>query len=89
MIKRIVGLREIAGQFDLYLVDQYGVLHDGVAYPAAVDALNRLGSDGRKVMVLTNSGKDASDNWARLASLGFASQTLHAVADFLAAAFRW
>lgn len=34
MIKRIVGLREIAGQFDLYLVDQYGVLHDGVAtYP--------------------------------------------------------
>lgn len=30
MIKRIVGLREIAGQFDLYLVDQYGVLHDGV-----------------------------------------------------------
>lgn len=73
MIKRIVGLREIAGQFDLYLVDQYGVLHDGViAYPGAIDAWNRLGSDGQKVVVLTNSGKDASDNLARLASLGFA-----------------
>lgn len=80
MIKRINGLREIAGQFDLYLVDQYGVLHDGVAaYPGAIDALARLGSDGRKVVVLTNSGKDASDNRARLASLGFASPTLHAV----------
>jgi HAD superfamily hydrolase (TIGR01459 family) len=80
VIKRINGLREIAGQFDLYLVDQYGVLHDGVAaYPGAIDALARLGSDGRKVVVLTNSGKDASDNRARLASLGFASPTLHAV----------
>lgn len=80
MIKRIVGLRDIAGQFDLCLVDQYGVLHDGVAaYPGAIDALTRLGSDGRKVIVLTNSGKDASDNRARLASLGFASPTLHAV----------
>ena len=74
MIKRIVGLREIAGQFDLYLVDQYGVLHDGViAYPGAIDAWNRLGSDGQKVVVLTNSGKDGSDNLARLASLGFAN----------------
>jgi HAD superfamily hydrolase (TIGR01459 family) len=80
VIKRIVGLRDIAGQFDLCLVDQYGVLHDGVAaYPGAIDALTRLGSDGRKVIVLTNSGKDASDNRARLASLGFASPTLHAV----------
>jgi HAD superfamily hydrolase (TIGR01459 family) len=80
VIKRIVGLRDIAGQFDLCLVDQYGVLDDGVAaYPGAIDALTRLGSDGRKVIVLTNSGKDASDNRARLASLGFASPTLHAV----------
>jgi ribonucleotide monophosphatase NagD (HAD superfamily) len=39
-MKRIAGLREIAGEFDLFLVDQYGVLHDGVAaYPGAIDAL--------------------------------------------------
>ena len=79
-MKHIVGLREIADQFDLVLVDQYGVLHDGVAaYPGAVDGLARLASGGRKVVVVTNSGKDAAANLARLAALGFARANLHAV----------
>jgi HAD superfamily hydrolase (TIGR01459 family) len=79
-MKRIAGLRDIADQFDLYLVDQYGVLHDGVAgYPGAIDGLARLASGGRKVIVLTNSGKGASENQARLAALGFANSHLHAV----------
>src|ERR1700726_2500391 len=77
--KRIVGLREIADRFDLFLVDQYGVLHDGVAaYPGAVDGLARLASGGRKVIVLTNSGKGTPENLARLAGLGFANSHLHA-----------
>jgi len=71
-MKRIDGLRDIADQFDLFLVDQYGVLHDGVAaYPGAIEALARIASNGRDVIVLTNSGKDVSDNIARLAKLGF------------------
>jgi HAD superfamily hydrolase (TIGR01459 family) len=79
-MKRILGLRDIADQFDLYLVDQYGVLHDGVAaYPGAIDGFSRLEATGRKVIVLTNSGKDASANQARLAALGFAGSNLHAV----------
>jgi HAD superfamily hydrolase (TIGR01459 family) len=79
VMKRIVGLRDIAGQFDLYLVDQYGVLHNGVAaYPGAIDGLARLESYG-KVIVLTNSGKGASENQARLAALGFQGSNLHAV----------
>ena len=79
-MKRIAGLSDIADQFDLCLVDQYGVLHDGVAgYPGAIDGLARLASGGRKVIVLTNSGKGASENQARLAALGFANSHLHAV----------
>jgi HAD superfamily hydrolase (TIGR01459 family) len=79
-MKRIVGLRDIADQFDLYLVDQYGVLHDGVAaYPGAVDAMARLASGGRRVVVLTNSGKGPSENAARLARLGFSCTNIHAV----------
>lgn len=71
-MKRIDGLREIADQFDLYLVDQYGVLHDGVAaYPGAIEGLAAIATGGREVIVLTNSGKDASDNLARLVKLGF------------------
>ena len=68
-MKRIVGLRGIADQFDLYLIDQYGVLHDGIAaYPGAIDGFARLGSSGRKVIVLTNSGKGASENGEKKSS---------------------
>jgi HAD superfamily hydrolase (TIGR01459 family) len=79
-MKRIAGLREIADRFDLILVDQYGVLHDGAAaYPGAIDGLAGLASSGRKVIVLTNSGKGAAANQARLAALGFAASHVHAV----------
>jgi HAD superfamily hydrolase (TIGR01459 family) len=79
-MKRIAGLREIADQFDLFLVDQYGVLHDGVAaYPGAIDALAEIASRGRKIVVLTNSGKGAAANKARLGALGFAGSRLDAV----------
>jgi HAD superfamily hydrolase (TIGR01459 family) len=72
-MKRINGLSEITDQFDLFLVDQYGVLHDGIAaYPGAIEGLAKIASSGRKVVVLTNSGKSAAANQARLAALGFA-----------------
>jgi HAD superfamily hydrolase (TIGR01459 family) len=79
-MKRIAGLREIADRFDLFLVDQYGVLHDGVAaYPGAIDALAEMASCGRRIVVLTNSGKGAAANIARLGALGFADSRLDAV----------
>jgi HAD superfamily hydrolase (TIGR01459 family) len=79
-MKRIAGLREIADQFDLFLVDQYGVLHDGVAaYPGAIEALAEITSRGRKIVVVTNSGKGAAANTARLDALGFAGSRLDAV----------
>jgi HAD superfamily hydrolase (TIGR01459 family) len=79
-MKRIAGLRAIADQFDLFLVDQYGVLHDGVAaYPGAIEALAELASRGRKIIVVTNSGKGAAANKARLDALGFAGSPFDAV----------
>jgi HAD superfamily hydrolase (TIGR01459 family) len=79
-MKRIAGLREIASRFDLFLVDQYGVLHDGVAaYPGAIDGLARIACRGRKVVVLTNSGKGAAANLRRLRAHGFGDSGLDAV----------
>jgi HAD superfamily hydrolase (TIGR01459 family) len=79
-MERIGGLREIADHFDLFLVDQYGVLHDGVAaYPGAIEGLSRIRSRGRRVVVLTNSGKGSAANRARLDALGFMDSSLHAV----------
>jgi HAD superfamily hydrolase (TIGR01459 family) len=79
-MKRITGLREIVDQFDLFLVDQYGVLHDGIApYPGSVNGLAEIAARGRKIVVLTNSGKSAAANLARLGALGFAGSRLDAV----------
>jgi HAD superfamily hydrolase (TIGR01459 family) len=79
-MKRIAGLREIADQFDLFVVDQFGVLHDGIApYPGTIDGLARIAACERKIVVLTNSGKTAAANLGRLRALGFAGSCLTTV----------
>jgi HAD superfamily hydrolase (TIGR01459 family) len=67
----IEGLSEIAGQFDAFLVDQYGVLHDGgKVFPEAAACLTALRDAGKPVIVVTNSGKREEANVARLTRLG-------------------
>ncbi|WP_224814314.1 TIGR01459 family HAD-type hydrolase [Hasllibacter sp. MH4015] len=66
----IESLAEIATRFDAMVLDQWGVLHDGTApYPGAIDALRALDVP---LAVLSNSGKRAKPNAARIASMGFA-----------------
>lgn len=67
----IEGLGAIADRFDHVLLDQWGTLHEGQAiFPRARDCVTRLREAGKRVLVLSNSGKRASSNAARLASLG-------------------
>lgn len=67
----IDGLATLADGFDAFLVDQYGVLHDGrTPYPGAADAMARLVALGKSVIVLTNSGKRSAPNMARLGGIG-------------------
>jgi HAD superfamily hydrolase (TIGR01459 family) len=67
----IAGLREIADRFDSVLLDQWGALHDGRrVFPAARTCVERLRAAGKRVLVLSNSGKRADENIHRLATLG-------------------
>lgn len=67
----IDGLRTILDRFDDVLLDQWGALHEGHAvFPAARDCVARLRAAGKRILVLSNSGKRASDNERRLAALG-------------------
>jgi HAD superfamily hydrolase (TIGR01459 family) len=69
---KISGLDEIAGQFDAFLIDQYGVLRDGRGpYPGAVETLVRLKQSGKTIIILSNSGKRSAENDRRLTALGF------------------
>jgi HAD superfamily hydrolase (TIGR01459 family) len=67
----IDGLEAVADRFGSVLLDQWGVLHDGRAvHPAARDCVAALQRAGKPVIVLSNSGKRADANAARLAELG-------------------
>jgi HAD superfamily hydrolase (TIGR01459 family) len=69
------GVAELAARYEHFVVDQWGVLHDGHSpYPDAIDCLRRLRADGRRVVLLSNSGKRTRINRARLREIGFSEE---------------
>jgi HAD superfamily hydrolase (TIGR01459 family) len=65
------GLASVSDRYDALILDQWGVLHDGVApYPGAVDCLARLRAAGRSVIVLSNSGRSGAENAQFLERMG-------------------
>lgn len=82
-------LSALAAAHDAFLVDQFGVLLDGSgAYPYAPRALSRLAATGKPVILLSNSGKRAEANAARLLALGFARESFRLVLSSGEAAWR-
>jgi len=74
------GVAELARRYEGFVVDQWGVLHDGErAYPGAAAALDGLRNAGRRVVVLSNSGKRAAPNERRMAGLGFPRESYDAI----------
>jgi HAD superfamily hydrolase (TIGR01459 family) len=66
------GVAELAARYDHFLVDQWGVLHDGhVPYPGAIECLQRLRAAGKRVVLLSNSGQRTWMNRERLHHIGF------------------
>lgn len=71
-VELLDGLRHLADRYDGFILDQWGVLHDGrAAYPGAVECLWQLKELGKFTVILSNSGKRGHANEARLAALGF------------------
>ncbi len=69
------GLAEIAGRYQGFIIDLWGVIHDGKnPYPRAVETLDRLRTDGGRVCLLSNSPRRLSDVAARLEDMGVGSE---------------
>lgn len=69
---QLSGIRDLAERFDVFILDQFGVLHDGAApYPGAVETLVRLKQASKRTLLLSNSGKRSAPNETRLVKLGF------------------
>jgi HAD superfamily hydrolase (TIGR01459 family) len=72
----LAGMSSLAADFDGFVVDLWGVLHDGVrAFPDALDCLARLSAAGKRILILSNAPRRAAEVAARCAEMGLTSDT--------------
>ena len=72
MTKIINNISEIIDLYDLFILDQWGVMHDGVyGYDYAINSVNKLIENNKKLVILSNSSKRKISTIKRLKSLGF------------------
>jgi HAD superfamily hydrolase (TIGR01459 family) len=70
-IRMITGFGPILDEADAFLLDQFGTLHDGaVLYPGVAEAMAALRAAGKRLIILSNSGKRSGPNVARLSRIG-------------------
>lgn len=74
----IPGIAAVAGYYDGFVLDLWGVIHDGVApLPGAVDCLRALIAAGKRVALLSNAPRRADDVVRRIAQIGVPGGTYH------------
>lgn len=77
MIKEIQSLLDLIDDYDLFLFDQWGVIHDGKnIFPKAEEVFLHLQNLKKQAVIISNSGKKSSDNISRMKKLG-AKNTLN------------
>ena len=77
MIKEVQSLLDLIGDYDLFLFDQWGVIHDGKnIFPKAEEVFLHLQNLKKQAVIISNSGKKSSDNISRMKKLG-AKNTLN------------
>lgn len=65
------GISDISDSYGAFIIDQWGVLHNGEkAYDGVIDCLKELKARKKYIIILSNSGKRAAENKERLKKLG-------------------
>jgi HAD superfamily hydrolase (TIGR01459 family) len=79
-IQLIGGLRELAARYDGFILDLWGVIHDGVApIPGAVDCLQSLLAATKRIVLLSNAPRRADDVVRRITAVGVPAGLYHDV----------
>lgn len=72
----LTGVSALIDRYDGFIIDQWGVLHDGTTpYPNAAECLRRLRAAGKRIVILSNSGRREADNVRLMTSMGFAADS--------------
>ena len=57
-VKYIQGIKNIFDKYEVFILDQWGVMHDGkVGYPHAIECINYIKSRNKKLIIISNSSK--------------------------------
>lgn len=71
MIPLISGLAAVAEHYDGFVLDLWGVIHDGVeAYPGVAETLARLRANGKRTIMLSNAPRRSGALIEQLGRLG-------------------
>ena len=72
MTKIINNISEIINYYDVFILDQWGVMHDGSnGYHYAIEAIKKLNNINKKLIIISNSSKRKISSVDSLKSLGF------------------
>lgn len=76
----IDGLESLAGDYDGFIVDLWGTVHNGVApLPGAIDCLKNLKATGKPVLILSNAPRRADNVAERMQAMGISEVCYDAV----------
>src|SRR5262245_43366553 len=79
-LQLIGGMGEVSLHYDGFILDLWGVIHDGVAPMAgAVDCLRSLMERGKRIVLLSNAPRRADDVVRRITRIGVPSRLYHHV----------
>lgn len=76
----IKGLEEIYKNYDTFILDQWGVMHDGEkGYLQAINCVDKLFLENKNLVIISNSSRRKKSTLCRLPSLGFKSNSFKEV----------
>jgi HAD superfamily hydrolase (TIGR01459 family) len=79
-IRAIQGMRDLAADYDGFILDLWGVVHDGIEpYPGVLDCMAGLMDSGKRVVLLSNAPRRAEDVVRRIVAMGVPRDRYHAV----------
>ncbi len=79
-IRLIDGMRALAPEYDGFILDLWGVVHDGTApFPGVLDCMERLIGAGKRLVLLSNAPRRSDDVVRRIARIGVPEGLYHGV----------
>lgn len=79
-LRLLDGLSQIAGDYDAFILDLWGVLHNGrEPYPGAVDCLMQMKKAGKKRVILSNAPRRIEPVIARITEIGIPPEAFDGV----------